>query len=503
MNHLIACCGALLAAMVLPAHGTSTPDFRPLTKLIQQTKKATAYPSGTAIAVVKDGKIIYEGYFGFSDMQARTPVTRDTVFYIASTTKPFFALNALMKEADGELDTDMSLQQMFPSTQFTGFDAKSVTLRNLLTHTSGIENQPLVWATAFSGIHDSSSLHRLVAASYPDTDVAHGEFKYTNVGYNIASIWIDRQFATPWQTQLDRSIFQPLGMRHTSASISHAKAAGWLLATPYSFIDHQPNKPIYLRKFDDTMQAAGGMVSTAPDLARFLIAELSERNGAIAHAVIERSHQPQATLASHYMDFHRSGYAWGWYTGQYKGHVMLHHFGSFAGFHAHLSFMPDANIGLVVLNNESFLGARLTNLIADDVYGVLLQQPGIASEVAQRFENLQSKARSARVAVAKRRALIDARPWKLSLPRENYAGTYTNELLGDMTVTLDGAQSMQIRWGRVASATTAGEQPDQVRVEFAPNSGNFLAFTVKEHHVEAIHFEHMIFRRVRQTAETR
>jgi CubicO group peptidase (beta-lactamase class C family) len=503
MNHLVACYAALLAAMTLPAHGTSTPDFHPLAKLIQQTKKATAYQSGTAIAVVKDGRIIYEGYFGFADMQAHTPVTRDTVFYIASATKPFFALNALTKETTGKLDTHMSLQQMFPSTQFTGFDAKSVTLRDLLIHTSGVDNQPLVWATAFSGIHNAESLRRLVAASYPNAHVVRGAFKYTNVGYNIASVWMDGQFATPWQTQLDRAIFQPLKMQHTSASISHAKAAGWPLATPYSFIGHQPNKPLYLHKFDDTMQAAGGMVSTAPDLARFLIAELSERDGAIAHAVIERSHQRQVKLDLHYMDFPRSGYAWGWYTGQYKGHAMLHHFGSFAGFHAHLSFMPDANIGLVVLNNENFLGAQLSNLIADDVYGLLLHQPGIASAVARRFDRLQSKARSVRIAASERLAVIHARPWKLSLPRADYAGTYTNELLGDMTVTLDGAQTMHIRWGRVASATTAGEQPDQIRVEFAPINGNFLAFAVKDHKVAAIHFEHMIFRRVRQAVETR
>jgi CubicO group peptidase (beta-lactamase class C family) len=453
--------------------------------------------------VVKDGKIIYEGYFGFADMQAHMPVTRDTEFYIASATKPFFALNALMRAADGKLDTHMSLQQMFPATQFTRVDAKSVTLRNLLTHTSGIDNQLLAWATAFRGIHDSSSLHRLVAASYPDADVAHGTFKYSNVGYNIASIWIDRQFATPWQAQLDRAIFQPLGMQHTSASISHVRADGWLLATPYSFISRQPNKPLYLRKFDDTMQAAGGMVSSAPDLARFLIAELSERDGAIAHAVIERSHQPQVMLDSHYMDFARSGYAWGWYTGQYKGHAMLHHFGSFAGIHAHLSFMPDANIGLAVLSNEDFLGAQLSSLIADDVYGVLLRQPGNATEIAQRFEKLQIKARSVRAAVEKRRASIDARPWKLSLQRADYAGTYTNDLLGNMSVTLDDERSMRIRWGRVASTTTAGKQADQVRVEFAPNSGNFLSFTVEDDKVAAIHFEQTIFRRVRQIAESR
>ncbi|MGM9451672.1 serine hydrolase, partial [Klebsiella sp. K47] len=68
------------------------------------TKAATGLPSGTAVVVVKDGKVIHEGYYGLADIAAGTPVTADTVFYIASATKPFFALNALQREAAGELD---------------------------------------------------------------------------------------------------------------------------------------------------------------------------------------------------------------------------------------------------------------------------------------------------------------------------------------------------------------------------------------------------------------
>ncbi|WP_426688153.1 serine hydrolase domain-containing protein [Rhodanobacter ginsengiterrae] len=497
MNHVAAACAALLVALASPARGASTPDFHALTKLIQQTKDATAYPSGTAVAVVKDGEVIYQGYFGFADMQARTPVTRDTVFYIASDTKPFFALNVLMKEAAGQLDTHMSLQQMFPATRFSGIDAQVVTLRDLLVHDSGIDNQPLAWATAFSGIHDEQSLTGLVATSRADPEAARGEFKYTNVGYNIASVWLDRRFAMPWQTQLQRAIFQPLGMRHTSAFISQAEAAGWPLAKPYSFISTQPREPLYLRKFDDTMQAAGGLVSTAPDLARFLLAQLAVRDDSFAHAVIERSQQPQVKLDARYMDFPRSGYAWGWYTGIYKGHTLLHHFGSFAGFHTQLSFMPDAHIGLVVLSNEDFLGAQLGNLIADYVYGTLLHQPGITAEVTRRFEQLQAKARTVPAMVARQRAAIASRPWKLSLPRTAYAGTYSTPLLGDMSVTLGDRQSMLIRWGRVASTATAGVKPDQVRVEFAPGTGNFLGFAVKDGAVAAIEFENMVFERAR------
>src|SRR5262249_28486359 len=153
---------------------------------------------------------------------AQKPVTRDTAFYIASATKPFFALSTLVDEAAGKLDTRTTLSQMFPGTRFAGFDAASVTVKDLLVHTSGIDNPPLVWATAYSGVHDARSRLALVAASRPDEKAAHGTFKYTNVGYNIASVWLDRQSSTPWQQRVQRNVLRPLGMRHTAAYISEA-----------------------------------------------------------------------------------------------------------------------------------------------------------------------------------------------------------------------------------------------------------------------------------------
>jgi CubicO group peptidase (beta-lactamase class C family) len=497
MNCFVAACAALIAAISSPAAASAKSDFAALASFIEHTKQATAFPSGTAVAVVKDGQVVYEGYFGFSDIQARTPITGDTVFYIASATKPFFALNALLEEQAGELDTAMSLQQLFPETRFAGIDAQAVTVKDLLVHTSGVDNQALAWASAYSGLHDARSRLALVAASHPDAEAARGTFAYNNVGYNILSVWMDQHLATPWQQQLDNAIFRPLGMRHTCACIREAEAAGWSLAKPYSFASAQPGEPLYLTKSDDTMHAAGGMVSTAPDLARFLIAQLALTQGAISKAAIERSHEPQGVLTSHYLGFQRTGYAWGWYTGQYKDRRMLHHFGGFSGFHAHLCFMPEENIALVVLNNDDVLGPQLTNLIADYVYGVLLAQTGIESGLAQRFDELQGKAQQMRAATTEHRRVIQERTWTLSRPRSSYVGTYSNPLLGEMTVRMDPDQQMHLHWGRLAAVATAGKQQDQVRVEFAPNAGQFLAFTLVDGQVEGISFEQMAFEKVR------
>lgn len=489
------------AVLTTQAAMAAAPDFSGLARAVQATKDATGFPAGTAVIVVKDGKVAYQGYFGHADIGAKTPVGADTVFYIASATKPFFALEALLAEHAGELDTRTTLQAMFPDKRFVGFDAGWVTFRQLLTHTSGLDNMPLVWATAYTGLHDAGLRLRLVDETRPNSDAPNGTFDYTNVGYNIASVWLDATNEMPWQDQLASRIFKPLGMDRTTARASDAEAAGWTIAKPYSFAAADRTQPLYLQKTDATMHAAGGMLSTAPDLATFLMAQLADgrlgRKQVLAAEVIRASHVRQATTDSRYLDFPRDGYAWGWYTGDYQGRRMLHHFGSFAGFHAHLSFMPDENIGLVVLNNEDVLGARLTNLIAEYAYALALGNTDIAAKAPARFSGLADDARKLGQAATAQREKIRAREWRLSLPRRAYAGRYAHALLGDVTVVVGEGDHMQLRWGQLQAQATGYDKPEHVRVEFVPGSGDVLEFVVANGEVQALVYDDLRFEKTR------
>ena len=503
---LIVCACWLLAALAVPT-ATAQParqsefkpepesDFGPLALWMHDTQQATGLSNATAIAIVKDGHVVYEGYFGYADLKTRTPAHRDTLFYIASATKPFFALNALLEQNAGRLSMDMSLSQMFPDTRFQGFEPSTVTAGALLTHTSGLANPGLIWTSAYTGLATPKRLRALAAATRPDPETPPGGFRYSNLGYNLLSIWMDQQYAHPWQQELQRNVLAPLGMRHTTASIRQAKTAGWPLAQPYSLAHTPMDAPLALLKSDATMHAAGGLVSTAPDLARFLIAQMSNADiPGIPRAVIERSHQTQVSTSSQYLGFSRTGYAWGWYTGDYKGKAMLHHFGAYAGFHAHLSFMPDEGIGLVVLSNEDLLAPQLTRLIADYVYGRLLHETDIALKTERAFAELQGKAQSLEQSIVRQKAGIAARSSKLSLPLAAYTGRYQGEALGDVVVSQDN-KSLRLTWGQLSAIATGGEQPDQIRIEIVPNSGSFLNFQIENGVVQSLSFEGMRFTR--------
>lgn len=495
------CLATWLLALVpaMQAQAASVPDFSPLDTAIRAFKQDSALPTGTAVVVLKDGKVVFEAYYGEADLQHGTPVDARTLFYIASATKPMFALDMQLAAREGRIAANPSLQAMFPGVAFRGLDADRIHLRDLLVHTSGIDNAGLGWATAFSGVHDTGTLRALVAQSQPNPDAPTGRFDYTNLGYNIASVWLDRVDGRPWQDSLQARVFGPLGMRHTTARASEAQARGWPVALPHSAGSATPSTPLTLRKTDATMHAAGGVLSTAPDLARFLQAELAAARGdatPVPNDVLRASQQRQVATEDRYLDFARDGYAWGWYTGTYKGQSMRHHFGSFAGFHAHLSFMPEAGVGLVVLNNEDVLSARLTAAIADAAYGIALGDPAADAAIAPRFAALRADAGKLREAVSRQREKLAARQWRLSLSRDAYAGRYRHPLLGTVQVRLLDGGVLAFDWGVLQAVATAYDDPDTARVEFVPGSGQVVAFEVADGHASAITFDGLRFARI-------
>lgn len=464
---------------------------------IQDVKKAAALPSGTAIAVVKEDKIIFEAYLGFQHIENQIPVDAQTQFYIASVTKPFTALNALLDSHKRAMSLQTNVRDMFPD--FSLSNREQVTIAELLTHRSSINNLPLVLATAYSGVHSPDSLTRLVNQFSSASSEPVGQFKYTNVGYNIYSIYADRVFNQSWQSRLQSQVFAPAAMQRTSAYRSGLDEGGHI-ALPYSLLSDERATALYLEKSDATMHSAGGIFSTASDLGRFLIAQLN--NGVIdgkaifPPSVIARSQQQQAETNHRYQDFERDGYAWGWYTGDYKGNAMLHHFGGFAGAHAHLSFMPSKRIGIVVLNNEDFLSTRLTSIIADYLYGALLAEEGIETKIAERIEGLKTKLAGLDGMLAKEQNKLLSREWILTLDADEYEGVYTHSLLGDIEIRRNNKKTFDVTWGAMKSDSLGMNEANKIRVELEPNNGTVITFNV-EHAVMSLTYAGIEFTKTR------
>jgi CubicO group peptidase (beta-lactamase class C family) len=486
----------LVSLSIWASSAYATDDFSAIDKYVNAAKKEIGLPSGTAIAVVKEGKIVYEGYFGYSNIKENKKVTADTAFYIASITKPMFALSTLLMEHEGDIKDSTSMAEMFPKQDFPNLDATKIQLKHLMSCTSGIENDELLNTLAFTGNHNLKQRHTLMNASTKNKRSPLGQFEYTNLGFNIASVWGDDFYQQDWQKTISELIYQPLAMNHTSSYMSDAVKKEIEVARPYGLTGEDPKEVLSFEKSDITMHAGGGTIATASDLSLFLIAQLGQGkvNGKqiFPAEVIKKSHQQLAVHDETFLDFKRTGYAWGWHIGPYKGKKMLHHFGGVEGTHTHSSFIPDHNIGLVVLNNESYISQDLTNAIADIAYSILLDD-GDANKIAENhILAMQVSAAEVKGKISAWNKLkvqkAASRVMELSLDKQKYVGAFHHPLWGKLNIKLLKSGVFEIRLGEVSTVATAFTKLDTMRVEFPAmgEGGKVLTYKIKDGEVKGL-----------------
>jgi hypothetical protein len=298
------------------------------------------------------------------------------------------------------------------------------------------------------------------------------------LGYNIVSIWYEKTFNKPWQKAVAQSVFKPLNMTHSTAYASEAEKNHWAVAKPYSFFSSTPNKALYLAKQDNTMHAAGGVLSSSGDMAKFLKAQMNTETSeptAIDPDLIRFAQQPVASLSSGRGDFERKNYTYGWYTGTYKNNLTYHHFGAFDGFRPHLSFMPEQKLGIVILNNEGILNDKLTDVIADFIYSKLLAEKDTESRINAKVLKLKSMAFNYREKTLTKEKNYTLAPWLLSANKQQYIGNYHHPLAGDIDITLNN-EHFFLQWGNLHSSATPFREKDQMRVKFRPTSGQYIQF---------------------------
>lgn len=452
---------------------------------------------GMAVAVVKDGEVAYLRGFGHADLDTGRPVTPETVFYIASSTKSFTGLSAAILHERGELDLDAPLSRYLPGLKMhEGLSADAITLRDLLTHTHGIANNgPVSYRAAFSG-DLSPEIGVELVRHHPPAESGRG-FRYGNIGYNIASLAMDAALHAGWKDVLQRELFDPLGMSNTSGYVSRFDELQ--LAMPHGM---EPDGLRRLRygKADANMHAAGGLVTTASDLARWLEANLSEgRIGGeqilIASAVAE-AQRPQVEQQDEFFQFERTGYGLGWNTGSYGDESFTHHFGGFSGFHAHVSFMRERGVGVAILTNASS-GTLLADLAARYIYDTLLEVPGAAEAFREELEAMPAQVAGLKGRIKADRDRRAARPQELPHPLEAYAGVFENEAFGRIELkVVDGR--LEARMGQAWSEVEVyDDEKNMLRIELT-GGGTVVPVTFEDgsQRASSIQFLRREFRRV-------
>lgn len=487
-RHVLSMLGASGLAGATTLTGCATQDrshghrgFALAREIDAAVERAMALDLAPALSVaVYSRRGVYARGFGLEDIQTRAPVSADTAFYVASSTKSMTALALAALDARGVLDLDATLAEFSPESAFPPATRPGeVRLRQLLAHIGGIANEPIEFRFAYSGQHDRDTLWRLLAVSEPNSAAPFGTFQYTNVGYNIATLLTDRKVGVRWQDLLHREIFDPAGMTRTSTSMSRAKASGWSIAKPHRFAGSGARERSYLEKTDQTMHSAGGVIMSAQDAARWLELMIEDgrvgRRRCVPAEVVQGTRTPIATVNVDFDGYRREQYGLGWYIGPYRNERMLHHFGGFSGTRAHVSYLPDQAIGVAVFTNDGTVGLRLINSIANYIY----DRAGGYADAQQRFEAALEglKARydeAARRVVAERASRANLQP-TLTRPLQAYAGVYENAEWGSIEVSVEDP-SLRVTYGVLRALAEPFSKSDAMWVELEPGEGEALQF---------------------------
>lgn len=449
---------------------------------------------GLGVVIVRDTQILYMKGFGFADAEAKRPFTPQTVFYVASTTKSFTGLATAILDGQGRFKLDDPIAKHLPEVQWKApIDANTVTIRSLLAHTHGIGAGPVAFRLAYTGEYNGNA--HLIALLSEHEAQRDRNYRYTNLGYNIATLAMDKVTRESWKETLDRLIFTPLGMKNTSGYVSRVPAER--LAMPYRSTPTGSERVRY-GKVDANMQSAGGLVTTLEDEARWLEANLNDGRvdgrQVLPAAAVRETHALQARFDQNARGIRVIGYGLGWNVGLLGTDTIYTHGGDFPGFATHMSFMPRQKLGIVVFANDGDLGGVLAELTAQHLYGVLTGAPQATADSIGVLKTLIDQQRSRMKADVDRRA---ARLQTLPLPRRVYAGTYSNPQMGTMVLELMPSGVFEARMGSAWSAVEVYDAAKhQLRVELF-GSGSVMTMNVEQDRVVSAVLDGLTFTRVK------
>ena len=323
-----------VVALCLLAYGVKADDIDDLVRA-QMDKQ---HVPGLALAVVKDGKIIKAQAYGVADVELQAPTKVETVFQIQSMTKQFTATGIMILVEEGRLGLDDRISMHLSGTPTSW---KDITVRNLLTHTSGIKdfiNQP----TASLRL-DVTEEQVLAAAALRALNFAPGtNYEYSNTNYHLLAMIIRRITGESYGQFLKERIFEPLKMTRTAVfsetDIIPDRATGYLTGPDHVLPGHfiAPSILSY---------GGGGIRSTVLDLAKWDAALYTEK-------LLTKSSLEQMWTRVKLNDGSTRDYGFGWDVGEIAGHRIVAHGGAHVtGFRSQIFRLRDDQLTVIILAN--------------------------------------------------------------------------------------------------------------------------------------------------------
>ena len=346
------------AVKAAEASATSvTPDVHTLTAqdlaaftdgiVPQQLKREDI--AGAVVLVVKDGTVLFQKGYGYSDVEKKTPVSPDGTLFRPGSISKLFTWTAVMQLVEqGKIDLDRDIND-YLDFRIPATFPKPITMRNLMTHTPGFEDsvKDLIVTPGLRPISIGEYLRtHLIQRVYPPGTTPG----YSNYGATLAGYIVQRVSGMPFDDYVEKNIFMPLGMTHTSFRQPPSAETLSMMSNGYALASQKP-KPYEVI----CAEPAGSSATSAVDISRFMLAHLQngEWNGI-------RILKPETVALMHSDQFSvrpdMPHVALGFWSEMRNGRRLLWHGGDTQYFHSDLVLIPDADVGLFVSYNSAGRG---------------------------------------------------------------------------------------------------------------------------------------------------
>jgi CubicO group peptidase (beta-lactamase class C family) len=473
-----------------------------------ESARSTFNVPGIAVAIVKDGKVVFEQGYGLREVGKPEKVDAHTLFAIASNTKAFTAAALQMLAEQGKVDMDARVTDYLPWFQMSDpYVTHEMRVRDLLAHRSGLSlgaGDLLYWPPTSYTTKDV--VERL--AKVPLTNGFRSHYAYDNILFAVATLIIEKASGQTYADYIRDHIFKPVGMDESLIDMTYLRP-GMDYAMGHALYDFKDLKPVPpMAWLNDP--GAGGIYSSVHDLAKWMNVQLAGGELPVAGAdgkprhlfsqdsqnqmwsmltPIPVSKPPIAELDPLMPIF--SGYGEGWFLSDYRGQKLVWHTGGWPGMVSRVTLVPGLKLGVVVLTNQES-GAAF-NAVTYRVLDAYLN-PGKKTDWVVVYNKAVKHSHSdADESWTKHQSLRNPNS-KPSLPWSGYAGTYRDAWYGDVIVSNENGK-LRLRFSKTKQliGTMTPWQNDTFIVRWddrALNADAFVTFDLDaDGHVREVHME--------------
>ncbi|QMW00584.1 serine hydrolase domain-containing protein [Spirosoma foliorum] len=377
----------------------------PVVEKIYKDAAEKRHLPGIAFGIVLDGKLVYSGGVGYTDVAKKIPANAKSLFRIASMTKSLTSMAILKLRDEGKLQLDDPAEKYIPelkSHKYLTADAPRITVRNLMTHSAGFpEDNP--WGDRQLDDSDTDLL-KLIKDGISNSNVPGFAYEYSNLGFAMLGHIINVVSGKPYQQYITETILKPLGMNDTQWE--YTKIPAEKLALGYRWQDDKWLEEPLLH--DGSYGAMGGLITSIDDFSKYVALHQSAwppsnapDNGPIKRSSLREMQKPwtlsglnaQAKNSAGQLCPEVTGYGYGLRWGQNcKGQIGIGHTGGLPGFGSQWRILTDYGVGIISYANLTYAGMGAVNaVVLDTLVGIgklAPRQLPVSSILAQRKAEL-------------------------------------------------------------------------------------------------------------------